>query len=64
MKTQIKLFNCQTPNLEEIEKKVNIFLHNKADKIQVVDIKYTAEHSNPGNPIWVEWTVMVIYTPL
>ena len=30
-------------------------------ELLVKDIKYTAESSNPNNPIWKNWTVMIIY---
>ena len=59
--TQIKLFTEKTPELEKIEKQVNAFLKDNDGKILVKDIKYTAESSNPNNPIWKNWTVMIIY---
>ena len=58
---KIKLFQSKTPNLEDIEKQVNDFLSEKAEKINVKDIKYTASWPNPNNSVWVSWTVMVVY---
>lgn len=58
---QIKLFRDHTPELEKFEKLVNNFLCEHKDKIVVRDIKYTAEHPNPHNSAWQNWTAMVIY---
>ena len=44
--TQIKLFMDKTPDMESFEKKVNEFLKENEGKIQVRDIKYTAEPVN------------------
>lgn len=51
----------RTPNMEAFEKKVNDFLKENEGKIQVRDIKYTAESPNPNNSVWKNWTAMVIY---
>ena len=44
-----------------MEKQVNDFLKENEDKIIVKDIKYSVTEGNFGNPIWKNWTVMVIY---
>ncbi len=59
--TQIKIFMDKTPDMESFEKKVNDFLKENGGKIQVRDIKYTAESPNPNNSVWKNWTAMVIY---
>lgn len=60
--TQIKLFMERTPNFEEFEKKVNDFLQENEGRIEVRDIKYTAEHPNPTKVnSWMIWTAVVIY---
>ncbi len=61
--TQIKVFNSEnsTPNCKEIEKEVNAFLVEHKDKMMVKDIKYSATEPNTHNPLWKNWTVMVIY---
>lgn len=61
--TQIKIFNSEksTPDCKEIEKEVNAFLVEHKDKMKVKDIKYSATEPNTGNPLWKNWTVMVIY---
>ena len=59
--TQIKLFMDKTPDMESFEKKVNDFLKENDGKIQVRDIKFTAESPNTNSPSWKIWTAMVIY---
>ncbi len=62
--TQIKIFmnTKEVANVQEImEKQVNDFLKENEDKIIVKDIKYSVTEGNFGNPIWKNWTVMVIY---
>lgn len=62
--TQIKIFmNTQeVANVQEIiEKHVNEFLKENDGKIIVKDIKYSVTEGNFSNPIWKNWTVMVIY---
>ena len=51
----------RTPDMAAFEKKVNDFLKDNEGKIQVRDIKYTAESPNPNNSVWKNWTAMVIY---
>ena len=58
---QIKLFNAHTSNVEDIEKKVNDFVAENKNSIEVKEIKYTAAYPNPHNDAWVNWTVMVVY---
>ncbi len=60
---QIKIFNSEksTPDCKEIVKEVNAFLVEHKDKMKVKDIKYSATEPNTGNPLWKNWTVMVIY---
>lgn len=62
--TQIKLF-INTKGVanyhEDLEKQVNVFLKENAGKIVVKDIKYSSNEINPKNPMWRNWTVMVIY---
>ena len=58
---QIKLFRKKTPNLDEFEKLVNDYIAENAKLIRVVDIKYSSETVNPGNPVWSIWSAMVIY---
>ena len=31
------------------------------NKMKVKDIKYSATEPNADNPMWINWTVMVIY---
>ena len=59
--TQIKIFVDRTSEMESFEMKVNDFLKENEGKIQVRDIKYTAESPNPNNPVWKNWTALVIY---
>ena len=62
--TQIKIFinENKVPNYNEnLEKQVNEFLKENDGKIVVKDIKYTATEINPQNPLWRNWSVMVIY---
>ena len=59
--TQIKLFMDKTPDLGSFEKKVNDFLKENDGKIQVRDIKYTAEPVNAQNSKHKNWTAMVIF---
>ncbi len=62
--TQIKLFinTKEVANYhEDLEKQVNVFLKENAGKIVVKDIKYSSNEINPKNPMWRNWTVMVIY---
>ena len=47
--------------MEAFEKKVNDFLKENEGKIQVRDIKYTAESPNPNDSVLKNWTVMVLY---
>lgn len=58
---QIKLFRKKTANLDEFEQLVNDFIAENAKLIRVVDIKYSSETVNPGNPVWSIWSAMVIY---
>ena len=51
----------RTPDMEAFEKKVNDFLKENEGKIQVRDIKYTAESPNPNDSVLKNWTAMVIY---
>lgn len=61
--TQIKIFTSEksTPDCKGVEKEVNAFLVEHKDKMKVKDIKYSATEPNAGNPLWKNWTVMVIY---
>lgn len=62
--TQIKIFinaNHEANVHEKLEKQVNDFLKENEGKIIVKDIKYSVTEGNFGNPIWKNWTVMVIY---
>lgn len=59
--TQITFFMYRTPDMEAFEKKVNDFLKDNEGKIQVRDIKYTAESPNPNDSVLKNWTAMVIY---
>lgn len=61
--TQIKLFMNEegTSDWKKIEHDVNVFLAMSSKSIKVLDIKYTASEPNPDNPLWKNWTVMVIY---
>lgn len=61
--TQIKLFMNEkgTSDWKKIEHDVNVFLATFKDSIKVLDIKYTTSEPNPDNPLWKNWTVMVIY---
>lgn len=68
--TQIKIFSETTfsnptdkkvMTIEVLEKKVNDFLAENADKIMVKDIKYIIQSPNPHNLSVKMWTVMVIY---
>lgn len=61
---KIKLFQEKTPDLTVMENKVNGFLSENEGRITVKDIKYTALWPNPGNTLWVSWTVMVVYDEL
>lgn len=58
---QIKLFRKKTANLDEFEQLVNDYIAENAKLIRVVDIKYSSETVNPGNPVWSIWSAMVIY---
>ena len=76
MMTQIKLFTETTYSnpadkkamtKEALEKKVNDFLTENADKITVKDIKYSIQSPNPHQILNLSvqhWTVMVIYEKL
>ena len=57
----IKFFMYRTPDMEAFEMKVNDFLKDNEGKIQVRDIKYTAESPNPNDSVLKNWTAMVIY---
>ena len=62
--TQIKIFinsNHEANAHEKLEKQVNDFLVENDGKIIVKDIKYSVTEGNFDNPIWKNWTVMVIY---
>ena len=72
--TQIKIFTETTyrskeagpnaPLTDDLQKKVNDFLAENADKITVKDIKYSVQSPNPHQILNLdikEWTVMVIY---
>ena len=72
--TQIKIFTETTfrskesgrnaPLTEDLQKKVNDFLAENADKITVKDIKYSVQSPNPHQILKLDvkcWTVMVIY---
>ncbi len=62
--TQIKIFinTKEAANYhEQLEKEVNGFLKENEGKIMVKDIKYTSNEINPDNPLWRNWSVMVIY---
>jgi len=59
--TQIKFFMDRTIDMEAFEKKVNDFLKENEGKIQVRDIKYTAESPYPNDSVLKNWTAMVIY---
>lgn len=61
---QIKLFRKKTANLDEFEQLVNDYIAENAKLIRVVDIKYSSETVNPGNPVWSIWSAMVIYEAL
>ena len=58
---QIKLFRKKTANFDEFEQLVNDYIAENAKLIRVVDIKYSSETVNPGNPVWSIWSAMVIY---
>ena len=58
---QIKLFREKTANLDEFEKLVNDYIAENAKLIRIVDIKYSSETVNLGNPVWSIWSAMVIY---
>ena len=58
---QIKLFRKKTANLDEFEQLVNDYIAENAKLIRVIDIKYSSETVNPGNPVWSIWSAMVIY---
>ena len=72
--TQIKIFTETTfrskeagPNAlltDDLQKKVNDFLTENADKITVKDIKYSIQSPNPHQTLNLNvkvWTVMIIY---
>ncbi len=72
--TQIKIFTETTyrskeagpnaPLTDDLQKKVNDFLAENADKITVKDIKYSVQSPNPHQILNLNvkcWTVMVIY---
>ena len=62
--TQIKIFinaNHEAKAHEKLEKQVNDFLEENDGKIIVKDNKYSVTEGNFHNPIWKNWTVMVIY---
>lgn len=72
--TQIKIFTETTYRskeagskallTEDLQKKVNDFLAENADKITVKDIKYTIQSPNPHNLDIKAWTIMLIYETL
>ena len=74
--TQIKIFTETTYSNPAdkkamttggLEKKVNEFLTENADKIAVKDIKYSVQSPNPHQILNLSvqhWTVMVIYEKL
>ena len=74
--TQIKIFSETTYSnsadkkamtTSGLEKKVNDFLTENADKITVKDIKYIIQSPNPYQILNLSvqhWTVMVIYEKL
>ena len=47
--------------MDEFEKLVNDYIAENAKLIRIVDIKYSSETVNPGNPVWSIWSAMVIY---
>ena len=64
--TQIKIFSETTfkkdimsgpnaPVIDDLQKKVNDFLAEKADEITVKDIKYSIQSPNPGNRRDIYW---------
>ena len=72
--TQIKIFTETTfrskeagpsaPIVDDLQKKVNDFLAENADKIIVKDIKYSVQSTNPHQVLNLnvkEWTIMLIY---
>ena len=72
--TQIKIFSETTysskdggpdvPRIDDLQKKVNDFLADKAGEITVKDIKYFIQSPNPHqyfNLSVKNWIVMVIY---
>ena len=62
--TRIKIFinsKNEANAHEKLEKQVNDFLKENEGTIIVKDIKYSVTEGNFGNPIWKNWTVMVIY---
>ena len=71
--TQIKIFaettysnpaDKKVMTTSGLEKKVNDFLAENADKITVMDIKYIIQSPNPHNLSVKMWTVMVVYQQL
>ena len=62
-----RLFLKKAMTKEALEKKVNDFLTENADKITVKDIKYSIQSPNPHQILNLSvqhWTVMVIYEKL
>lgn len=61
VKTQVKLFDQGGFN-DDIEKRINQFLQEKANSIKVIDIKYTTPVTTNAHK-W-KWTAMIIYETL
>lgn len=61
--TQVKVFSLLTPHKDKFEDQVNTFLEVNKDKMNVVNVKYTACMPNPNNSEWIAWTAMVIFEP-
>ena len=72
--TQIKIFTETTysgqaagpnaPRIDDLQKIVNDFLSENADKIIVKDIKYSVQSPNPHQVLNLNvkvWTIMLIY---
>ena len=69
--TQIKIFTETTysgqaagpnaPRIDDLQKIVNDFLSENADKIIVKDIKYSVQSPNPNNISTKNWIVMIVY---
>lgn len=59
--TQVKLF--QSLKQDAMQNGINNFLQENDNSIDLVDIKYTSDILNPGNPLHSRvWSAMVIYT--